>query len=210
MVFLVGSVAVAHSAPKPRPRTFEKSEPEPDEEATAPPSSDPHFAAGLRSGFGFPFGKVRETATAGLGDVFKGQVPIWVDVGVRFVPWTVGLYFSYGFGVLGSRLADECDQVRQLSPGIDASCSASDLRIGLTALERHLERRVAHSRQHEPHAVVGHERERGPGTARIGEHQAGPRRSLARASPRARPRSIRRAAVRLAFLRGPADATAFC
>jgi hypothetical protein len=80
------------------------------------------FEAGARLGYGIAMGKA--DADDNLSDTVSGQVPIWLDVGYRPIEaLMVGLFFQYGFGILGSEL-DDCDIA-------DASCSASDIRLGV-------------------------------------------------------------------------------
>lgn len=88
---------------------------------------------GLRLGYGIPMGTLTSTDLGPFGkidikqsDVFKGQIPIWLDVGYRINPNIyVGGYLSYGIGMLNKDYTKgACDQ-----PGV--SCSASLINLGV-------------------------------------------------------------------------------
>jgi hypothetical protein len=93
-----------------------------DDEGTSG-DSGPHF--GLRLGYGIPMGDAINGAA--LSDSLAGQIPIWLDVGYQPSPsFMLGIYFSYGFGILASDVSDQCDQS-------NISCRISDIRLGLQA-----------------------------------------------------------------------------
>jgi hypothetical protein len=81
--------------------------------------------AAIRSGYGVPFGGGTDEGDT-LSDSVIGQVPIWIDFGYRVLdPLFVGLYFQYGFGLLGSKYDGACE--------LELDCSASDVRFGVQA-----------------------------------------------------------------------------
>ena len=78
---------------------------------------------GLRVGWATGLGDARKGTP--IEEVAKAQVPIQLDATWRFTDrFAAGLYFSYGFGVLGSAVADECDR-------LGADCSVATLRLGV-------------------------------------------------------------------------------
>jgi hypothetical protein len=80
--------------------------------------------AGLRLGYGLPFGELRQDSD--LSDGISGQLPLWLDVGYRLNPEIfVGVYVQYGFGFVGGAIDDGCDD----SDEVD--CSATDVRLGV-------------------------------------------------------------------------------
>lgn len=95
-------------------------------------STGVHF--GLRLAYGIPFGKRSGSQVTGangqpqddkFNDAVLGQIPIWLDLGWQATPsFMVGVYFSYGFGLLTSDQRDACDARK-------VSCRISDLRLGL-------------------------------------------------------------------------------
>lgn len=88
------------------------------------------LAVALSTGYGLPIGAAAEGGED-ISTLVAGQVPFMIDLGVRFKQNSfIGLYFSYGVGVLSSDLADACDADAALF-GAEASCSASALRFGL-------------------------------------------------------------------------------
>jgi hypothetical protein len=88
---------------------------------------------GVRSGYSIPFGKATGDAANDLDSVVAGQVPVWLDAGVRFRGRLFfGVHASYGFGVLSGALGRACDQAR--SAGAEVSCDASDVRAGVELL----------------------------------------------------------------------------
>jgi opacity protein-like surface antigen len=91
----------------------------------------------LRSGYGVAGGKIAEGGSD-LADVLAGQVPLQLDFGVLLESGAYfGAFAQYGFSVLGSRLADSCDEAERRYPGTEVSCSAFDVRAGVV-LEYHL------------------------------------------------------------------------
>lgn len=91
------------------------------------------FELGARLGYGIPMGKLADDgADSDLSNYISGMVPLQLDVGYRVIPnLMVGGYFMYGFGITGDSLDKSCDAAKAL--GVDASCSAHDLRLGLQA-----------------------------------------------------------------------------
>jgi hypothetical protein len=76
---------------------------------------------GLRLGYGIPLGDSAKDVK--LGDSVKGQIPIRLDAGYRITPNIyVGLYFSYGIGMINKDKVRGCDV---------ADCSASTLNFGV-------------------------------------------------------------------------------
>ena len=87
-------------------------------------AQDQGFDAGLRAGYGVPFGKATGAGTRDMNEGITGIVPWWVDVGYRLTPNVfVGAYFQYGIGFVGSGLSDLCD-----INGVD--CSTRSIRLG--------------------------------------------------------------------------------
>lgn len=98
----------------------------------ANPKRGPGIELGGRTGFGLPLG----SASAGTGDDFDlytaGQVPFWFDLGVHFAEhFSAGMYLSYGFGILSDEWSELCEGVEAASPGLDITCSSSDVRLGV-------------------------------------------------------------------------------
>jgi hypothetical protein len=115
----------------------EPSQLEPPEKQTSESTQFPaDVILGLRSGYGFSGGRLSEDGSA-LSDAVAGQVPIQLDIGALLEN---GLYFGaygqYGFGVLGSTIADACNEAQSAYPSAEISCSASDVRVGI-AFEYH-------------------------------------------------------------------------
>lgn len=92
-----------------------------------------YFELGLRSGYGIPIGKATADSTGDMNGLIAGQVPVWVDIGARFKRHlALGVYFSYGFGILGNDISQICDTVRSsLAAGVSLSCGTRDLRVGV-------------------------------------------------------------------------------
>jgi hypothetical protein len=89
---------------------------------------------GLRTGYGIPFGRAFGNKAAGLNELVSGQGPIWVDLGARVNGnVTFGLYYSYGFGIVGSYLRQTCDLLRASAARatVDVSCYVRNHRVGL-------------------------------------------------------------------------------
>jgi len=102
---------------------------------TVPPQPErwSRLEIGVRTGYGIPIGRATGDADAKLNDFIAGQIPIWVDVGARINGHVAfGLYYSYGFGLLGSRLREACDllEVSVTGEPVDVSCYARSHRIG--------------------------------------------------------------------------------
>lgn len=82
------------------------------------------LTVGARAGLGFAFGKIDGSTTFGISDAVPGAFPFWVELGYRFDRhWSLVGFFQYG-----PATTDAC-------PG-GFDCSASDQRIGLTAIYR--------------------------------------------------------------------------
>jgi hypothetical protein len=95
-----------------------------------PTASQAQFTLGLRLGYAPAMGDVYEVdgEASALSDGVKSQIPIQIDAGYKLTPaLTLGAYFSYGFGQLGSDLSDVCDE-------FDLDCSARSVRLGVQAL----------------------------------------------------------------------------
>jgi hypothetical protein len=89
------------------------------------------FELGARVGYGIPLGKVDDDDNDDLADGIQGMIPLQLDLGYRVTPaLSLGGYFMYGVGFLGDDISDSCDALEDL-PGVSASCSVSDLRLGL-------------------------------------------------------------------------------
>lgn len=77
----------------------------------------------LRAGYAAGIGDASKDVP--IADVAKGQVPLQLDALWRFTDrFAGGLYFSYGFGLLGGGVADRCD-------ALGADCSVATLRLGV-------------------------------------------------------------------------------
>lgn len=78
---------------------------------------------GLRVGYAAAIGDASKDTP--MDEVAKAQLPIQLDVLWRFTDrFALGPYFSYGFGVLGNDVADDCDR-------LGADCSVATLRVGV-------------------------------------------------------------------------------
>ena len=87
-------------------------------------AQDQGFEAGLRAGYGVPFGKATDAATRDMNEATSGILPLWVDIGYRLTPNVfAGAYFQYGIGFVSSEFPDTCD-----TQGVD--CSTSSIRLG--------------------------------------------------------------------------------
>jgi hypothetical protein len=103
---------------------------------TAMPQREPwaRLEIGLRTAYGVPVGKPLGNGAAALNELVSGQVPIWVDLGARVNGnVTFGLYYSYGFGIVGSYLRRACDLLQASATGatVDVSCYVRNHRVGL-------------------------------------------------------------------------------
>jgi hypothetical protein len=104
--------------------------------ATVSPQLEPwsRFELGLRTGYGIPIGRATGDATTELNQLIAGQIPLVVDVGARINGHvTFGLYYSYGFGLVGSYLSETCDLLEASMTGatVDVSCYVRSHRVGL-------------------------------------------------------------------------------
>lgn len=91
---------------------------------------------GGRVGYGLPLGKLGKDLPD-IKDGVMGQIPLWLDAGARIGGHLfVGAYFSYGFGIFGRELGDECDTLQSEAGavGVDVSCRAQDTRLGVEVL----------------------------------------------------------------------------
>ena len=92
-------------------------------DTSAPPDAGGKIKVGLRLGYMLPMGDSAKDVK--LGDSVSGGIPIWLDLGYMVTPnIMVGLYASYAFLMLDSKIKDACDAA-------SVDCSASQLRFGL-------------------------------------------------------------------------------
>jgi len=92
----------------------------------APAAASAQLTLGARVGYAFPTGKVDDGPDADLGDYWKNQIPLQVDVGFKLSPaLTLGGYVSYGFSSAGD-VADA-----ELCSLTDVDCSLSIVRLGV-------------------------------------------------------------------------------
>jgi hypothetical protein len=86
------------------------------------------FEVGARTGYAWSAGHLGAPPSGNdnaLGDYVGGQLPLWLDAGVRFLSsYYVGGYFQYGFGFVNDDRQDLCRNA-------NVDCSASDVRLGL-------------------------------------------------------------------------------
>jgi len=90
------------------------------------------FELGARVGYGVPLGKASEGGDD-LNEVIAGQVPLWLDLGLRADRLFVGGYFQYGFGLLGHGVSEACEEIEDSADArmdADAGCHVRDLRLG--------------------------------------------------------------------------------
>jgi hypothetical protein len=102
--------------------------------ATRGPERWSRLEIGLRTAYGIPLGTTSETGGADLNDFVSGQVPIWLDLGARINGHLAfGIYYSYGFGLVGSYLGQTCDLLESSTAGttVDVSCYVRVHRAGL-------------------------------------------------------------------------------
>jgi hypothetical protein len=91
----------------------------------APAVASAQLSLGARVGYAFAMGKAVDEDGGDLSDGVKGQIPIQIDVGYRLTPaFTLGGYFSAGYGIVGDAFSDDCDAA-------DIDCSARVLRLGV-------------------------------------------------------------------------------
>jgi outer membrane protein W len=92
-------------------------------DTSSPPDAGGKIKVGLRLGYMLPMGDAAKDVK--LGDSVSGGIPIWLDLGYMVTPnIMVGLYASYAFLMLDSKIKDACDAA-------SVDCSASQLRFGL-------------------------------------------------------------------------------
>jgi hypothetical protein len=101
--------------------------------AYAQARDDVGFELGARVGYGVPIGKASDEGTDDLNRVISGQVPLWIDLGVRTNRLFVGSYFQYGLGLLGDEIDEQCEDLENGADaaGNDAGCHVRDLRLGV-------------------------------------------------------------------------------
>jgi hypothetical protein len=87
------------------------------------------FELGARVGYGIPLGKADDDSD--LSDGVSGMVPLQLDLGYRVSPaFSIGGYVMYGIGFAGDDVSKSCDNADDV-PGVDASCTARDVRLGI-------------------------------------------------------------------------------
>jgi hypothetical protein len=91
--------------------------------------AEPAFELGGRLGYGHPFGESGEGGD--LDESVAGQIPIWLDLGLRVDPMvSIGAFGSLGWGLLTDEARQVCDNTAD-DPGItDCSTHIWDLRLG--------------------------------------------------------------------------------
>ena len=103
----------------------------------------PRLAMGVRSGYSWGLGDV--DSSMALKDVMAFQIPVQLDVGLRFHPeYSVGVYASYGFSRPTGATKDLCD-------AYGVSCSASGVRAGVQVLRYFSERSQPSPLWRDPH-----------------------------------------------------------
>jgi hypothetical protein len=91
--------------------------------AFLPVAAEARVSLGVRLGYAMAGGDAVKDGQ--MTDVIDGAIPIQLDLGYMVMPdLTIGAFFSYGFGRLGSEISDECD-------AFDLDCSASNMRLGV-------------------------------------------------------------------------------
>jgi hypothetical protein len=89
------------------------------------------FELGARVGYGLPFGETEDGED--LSDGVKGMIPLQLDLGYRVTQeLSLGGYVMYGVGFVGDTISEPCDSADE-TPGVSASCSARDIRLGIQA-----------------------------------------------------------------------------
>jgi hypothetical protein len=89
------------------------------------------FELGARLGYGIPLGKADDNSD--LSDAISGMIPLQLDLGYRVSPaFSIGGYVMYGIGFVGDDISKTCDNADDV-PGVSASCSARDVRLGVQA-----------------------------------------------------------------------------
>jgi hypothetical protein len=90
------------------------------------------FELGARLGYGVPLGRASGEGDD-LNELIAGQVPLWLDLGIRADRLFVGAYFQYGLGLLGDDVSESCEELEdsaEAQPDGDAGCHVRDVRIG--------------------------------------------------------------------------------
>jgi hypothetical protein len=89
------------------------------------------FELGARLGYGIPMGKIDDDSD--LSDGVTGMIPLQLDLGYRVSPaFSIGGYVMYGVGFAGDDISELCDRADDV-PGVDISCTARDVRLGIQA-----------------------------------------------------------------------------
>lgn len=97
------------------------------------------FELGARVGYGLPLGKADDNSD--LSDGIKGMIPLQLDLGYRVTPaFSIGGYVMYGIGFAGDDISKACDAAEG-QPGVSASCTAHDIRLGIQAQYHFLPRK---------------------------------------------------------------------
>jgi len=100
------------------------------ERASAQERETAAFEFGARTGYAVPLGAAEANEGDNIDTLAQGQVPIWLDAGVRLArDYFVGVDASYGVGVLAPFLRSTCDT--DAAYGTKTHCSARDVRLGL-------------------------------------------------------------------------------
>jgi hypothetical protein len=88
------------------------------------------FELGARLGYGIPAGEFADDASD-VSDGISGMIPLQLDLGYRVSPaFSIGGYVMYGIGFVGDDFSKICDDADDF-PGLSASCSARDVRLGI-------------------------------------------------------------------------------
>ncbi len=84
-----------------------------------PGASRAQVNVGLRLNYAIPMGNTVKGEK--MTDGISGQIPIQLDVGYRVIPeLTLGVYGSYGFGMIASNIKDSTDSISTLNLGVQA------------------------------------------------------------------------------------------
>ncbi len=84
---------------------------------------------GFRTGYAVPAGNFAGGSAASVGDVMKGVVPAWFDIGYRFDPhFMVGLFFEFGYGLVDTSPGKPLDRAGCNGSGV--SCDAYEIAFG--------------------------------------------------------------------------------
>jgi hypothetical protein len=101
--------------------------------APARAAEDVGVELGARVGYGLPLGKASDEGDD-LSELISGQVPLWLDLGVRANRLFVGGYFQYGIGMLGDAIDEDCEDMEEAAEarsGLSAGCRVRDVRLGV-------------------------------------------------------------------------------